>query len=766
MNIRFLATLLGAIAITALFMIWATAQLEAPGGAANTGFAQARAMETLTRVLGPEVPHMAGSAANLAIKDRIVQELTLAGYTPEVQSTAQCAPPETRPGCTYVENIIAVKKGSKPGKAVLATAHYDSVPAGPGVGDDLAGTAVMLELAKAISKRPTKNDIIFLITDGEELGLRGAIAFAQRHPLFKDVGIVVNVEARGASGPSMMFETGKGSAKLMDLFARTVPHPRANSLTYEVYQLLPNDTDFSVYRRAANLSGFNFAFSNSASLYHSRNDNLANLNRNTLQQHGDNAFTVVTALADADLEALKSDADASYFDLHGLMMVIWPAAMNVPIAALSLIAIIGLIVVHRSAFSAAAVAWTALAIVGSGVMLVAAGWLLSFPLGIWPGVHPLDHPAPWLARIALAGAGIAVSLANAMLVAGRVEMRALLLSSWLLLAALALAIAITVTGAAYPMMWPVAAVAIVGWIETLMTARGRPLVITAAVGFALSAFFWLTFLLLLELVLGFHLSQYKILVLFAFVLALTPLFVWAFTAREARWSLAALTVGIAVAAIGASLMPPYAPNHPRGQNITYYDDAASAPRWLVDFQGPPDETYLKANGFSAPAPYLYAGLFPQEDRSKAAIDLKLEPPRLETDQVMAQDKLKVLRGTIKGARGALHLTLAVRGQSGIQSIRVAEQVLVGASRLNQAEPLSMRLTGFGAHEIPIEIVFDPSKDPKLILIERAPLPDAPEARALTAARAADAAPVHNGDGAVVVRQYGLNALSLQITPQP
>ncbi len=78
----------------------------------------------------------------------------------------------------------------------------------------------------------------------------------------------------------------------------------------------------------------------------------------------------------------------------------------------------------------------------------------------------------------------------------------------------------------------------------------------------------------------------------------------------------------------------------------------------------------------------------------------------------------------------------------------------------------MRLTGFGAHEIPIEIVFDPSKDPKLILIERAPLPDVPEARALTAARAADAAPVHNGDGAVVVRQYGLNALSLQITPQP
>lgn len=766
MNNRFLATLLGAVVVTALFMVWATAQLEAPKGRAGTGFTQERAMETLARVLGPQVPHMAGSAANIAVKDRIVQELTAAGYTPEIQSVAQCAPPETRPGCTYVENIIAVKKGTNPGKAVLATAHYDSVPAGPGVGDDLAGTAVMLELAKAMAHRPTKNDIVFLITDGEEMGLRGAIAFAMRHPLFKQIGIIVNVEARGASGPSMMFETGKGSAKLMNLFAGTVAHPRANSLTYEVYQLLPNDTDFSVYRKAANLSGFNFAFSNSASLYHSRNDNLANLDRNTLQHHGDNAFATVTALADADLEALKADTDASYFDLHGLTMMIWPATLNVPIAALSLLAIIGLIFVHRSAFSAAAIGWSALAIVASAVMLVAVGWLLSYPLGIWPGVHPLDHAAPWPARSALGGAGIAVSLTIATLVAGRVDMRALLLSSWLLLASLSLAVAITVTGAAYPFMWPVAAVALVGWIET-MISRGRPLVTTAAAGFVLSAFFWLTFLLFLELVLGFHLSHFKILVLLAFVLALTPLLVWAYSATEARLGLVGLALAVVAAAAMASQTSPYAPNHPRGQNITYYDDGTGAPRWLVDFEGPSDEAYMKAMGFPATStPYLYAHLFPSEGRSKAAADLKLEPPRLVIDQVLTQDNFKVLRGTIKGARGALQLGIALKGQSGVQSIRIADQELVSTTRLNQTDPLSARLSGFGTHELPIEIVFDPAKDPKLTLIERAPLPDAPEAAALTAARAADAAPVHSGDNAVVVRQYGLNALTLQITPKP
>jgi putative aminopeptidase FrvX len=61
------------------------------------------------------------------------------------------------------------------------TAHYDSVPAGPGASDDGVGTAVVLELAREMARRKTENDFIFLITDGEETGLRGAYAFAQRH---------------------------------------------------------------------------------------------------------------------------------------------------------------------------------------------------------------------------------------------------------------------------------------------------------------------------------------------------------------------------------------------------------------------------------------------------------------------------------------------------------------------------------------------------------------------------------------------------------
>jgi hypothetical protein len=49
-------------------------------------------------------------------------------------------------------------------------------------------------------------------------------------------------------------------------------------------------------------------------------------------------------------------------------------------------------------------------------------WLAAvLPLGIWPGVHPLDHPQPWPGRVALSTAGILVPLIVAMIVDGRAD---------------------------------------------------------------------------------------------------------------------------------------------------------------------------------------------------------------------------------------------------------------------------------------------------------------------------------------------------------
>ena len=133
-NNRFgvVATFLFVVAVTALLLHLWQAQLIAPSGTANTPFSEEHAFATLSRLLKEQRPHTAGSPENAVVRDRIIAELKLAGYAPEVQAVLQCGPAERNPGCTAVENIIAVHKGTGDGKALLASAHYDSVPAGPG----------------------------------------------------------------------------------------------------------------------------------------------------------------------------------------------------------------------------------------------------------------------------------------------------------------------------------------------------------------------------------------------------------------------------------------------------------------------------------------------------------------------------------------------------------------------------------------------------------------------------------------------------------
>jgi len=748
-----LGRLLVVAAITAILLCLWQSQLVAPDGAASTAFSGPRAFATLTRVLQEQTPHIAGTPQNALVRDRIVAELKAAGYEPEVQAELSCVAADRYPGCTTVENIIAVHKGTGGGKAVLATAHYDSVPAGPGTSDDGAGTAVLVELARAFAAKETRNDVIFLVSDGEETGLRGAVAFAEHHPRMAHVGVVVNVVARGASGPSLMFETGPGNAKLMDLFAKAVTRPSANSVSYEVYRLLPNDTDFSIYRRRG-LGGFNFAYSSSASLYHSQRDSLRYLDTRSLQHQGEHAYEVAAALADTDLETLKSSSDASYFDIFGRALVVWPAALNVPAAAIALLGILALIGAHRSAFSRWSSSWAVAAFIAVALSLFAVGWMLSWPLGIWPGVHPLDHPQPWPARVAIVAAAMLVATGIAAIADGRADAGALLLVNWLVLAMIALAVAVYVPGASYPFVWPAFGFAAAGWIETLCRRKAPALTGAAWLGFALAAFFWLSFVLALELVLGFDLTQYKILVLLPFTLALVPLF--AAAGRCARLPAAICAVVVLGAAGLASQTPAYAPDHPRGLNIVYYDDKGAAPRWLVGFEGAPDEAFLKASGFPAhDEGYRQFGLIDGMGRFKPASDQALAAPTLVWHETTTQDGTTVARGTLRRGRNGFLVGIGVASKSGVKAIRFDDKEVANSAQLDGTAPDITRFWGAGTHDIAVEIAFDAAAAPKVVVYERSLLPDDREAQELAAARPADAAPVYSGDSALVFVSVGL-----------
>ncbi|NHC33598.1 M28 family peptidase [Scytonema millei VB511283] len=75
-------------------------------------------------------------------------------------------------------NVVAHLPGiTKP--QILLGAHYDSVPSAPGANDNASGTAVVLEIARRISKTPLANQTWFVAFDGEEDGLHGSKAFVQ-----------------------------------------------------------------------------------------------------------------------------------------------------------------------------------------------------------------------------------------------------------------------------------------------------------------------------------------------------------------------------------------------------------------------------------------------------------------------------------------------------------------------------------------------------------------------------------------------------------
>jgi Peptidase family M28 len=277
-------------------------------------------------------PHPIGSPEHDRVRDYLAAQFTNLSLRPEIQRTTGVTPLFEAAGT--IENIVARLKGTGGSSdAVMLAAHYDSVVAGPGAGDDGAGVAALLETLRALrASPPLRNDVIFLFTDGEEDGLLGASAFVAQHPWAKNARVVLNFEGRGNAGPSQMFETSTGNGQLIGVFARSVPHPNASSLSYEIYKHMPNDTDMTLFKKAG-MAGLNFAFIGHWEAYHTPLDNPQLLDRGSLQHHGENALFLARSLGNADLAQLQ-DRDAVYFSLPGNLFFhysarrLWPFAIT------------------------------------------------------------------------------------------------------------------------------------------------------------------------------------------------------------------------------------------------------------------------------------------------------------------------------------------------------------------------------------------------------------------------------------------------------
>ena len=290
--------------------------------------------------------HYTGSEDHIKVQNYIVNELKKLGLQPEIQQ--QVSINNKWRAATNNANIIATIKGSETGKSLVLLSHYDSNPhSSLGASDAGSGVVTILESVRAfLAKNKTpKNDVHIVITDAEELGLLGAKAFVDKHPLAKNVGLVLNFEARGSGGPSyMLMETNGKNSKLLTEFIKANPtYPAANSLMYSIYKMLPNDTDLTVFRENGNINGFNFAFIGDHFDYHTAQDSYERLDRETLLHQADYLMTTLNYFANSDLSNLESTKDHIYTNFPFTTLLHYPFSWILPMLIVAFLLLLGIL---------------------------------------------------------------------------------------------------------------------------------------------------------------------------------------------------------------------------------------------------------------------------------------------------------------------------------------------------------------------------------------------------------------------------------------
>ncbi len=311
-------------------------------------FSTKRALQHIKAIA--QKPHYVGSSNHDNVANYLVQELRNLGLT---TSTQQGYTLNDNGLLVQSKNILARIKGSNSDKALVLLSHYDSAPHSysPGASDAGSGVATILESVRAFqyAKTPHKNDIIILFTDAEELGLNGAALFVTQHQWAKEVGLVLNFEARGSSGPSyMLMETTAGNEGMVKAFAEAkTKYPVSNSLMYSIYKMLPNDTDLTVFREQGKIQGFNFAFIDDHFNYHTAQDDVAHLNQNTLAHQGTYLMPLLNYFSNANLEATKSTNDHVYFSIP-YTFIHYPFSWNIPLVVFAAIWLVFMLFIGKA----------------------------------------------------------------------------------------------------------------------------------------------------------------------------------------------------------------------------------------------------------------------------------------------------------------------------------------------------------------------------------------------------------------------------------
>lgn len=740
---RDLSALAPAVAAGMLVLVFFSLRLPPPRGedAAPGQFSAARARRLLDTLTGNGAPRPSGSAQSASAGGAIVAELSRLGYEAVVEESFICG---TNLACAEVRNIIGRPRGSAGTPGVFLVSHYDSVPASPGASDDLSGVAVSLEVLRVLGEERHTHPVSVLITDGEEAGLLGAEAFARESRFAPLASAVINLEARGTSGESHLFETSDDNAWLVSTVIRALPRPSTSSLFYAVYERLPNDTDFTVLKRRG-IDGVNFAFIGSPLHYHTPLDTPAALSEKTLQHHGENALAAARALSEAGLQK-PPPGNAVWFSVFARFVISWPEPWTLPLSAANLtllgVAVFRLMRAREARVGGliAGIIWCLASILAPALLAHAAVRLLALFFGerAW-----MANMGPLLLFTWLASFSTVAFLAAVR--ANRIPPVAYLSGTAVVFAGLSVASGFIAPGVSFLVLVPGAGLS----AALLSRSFGGPLALGQAGAAAVASVVLFPLAWMLPDALGLP-SMPGVALAVALVSAVV---VPSFATGDVKrlQFLALLVLGAVASLLAAFFVPAETENAPAPVNIVHRQIGGRS-EWLVAKEALRGREELGNAASWEPAPVpLYPWSKSASHLAAKAAGTGEEPPRVELSSESEPGGDRVVSLRFVSARKAPRLRVALSDGGALRSVSVAGEALELRPGKRGAWLVFRHVT------LPAEGVLVTIRVPKgekvtgYALDESSGLPSGGEV--LAGARGPRAVPVHDGDRSLAVSEF-------------
>lgn len=335
---RFRPLILAVAVVVAAFLAYGLWTLPKPQPADAQGFSAARAIKDI-EVISKEHHSVAHPEERARVREYLVGRLEgLGADTVRLFEYDSLVGPQNK-HVTYTFDAVDVLAEFPPlnpsaeDTYLMMVAHYDSRYSQPmpkqdtvwsyGAADDGYGVSVILETVSQLLKQREHwhQGVKVLFTDAEEVGMMGMKAIWENdREVFDNVGMVINIEARGPFGPALLFEACPGNEKVMELYADAARYKYTYSLTTVVYGFMPNFTDFTIIKD--HIPGLNFSTIADINHYHTDLDNFSNVDAKSLQHYGEQvlpvAMTYLTGEEYADKDYLRADRDATNFSVPAL----------------------------------------------------------------------------------------------------------------------------------------------------------------------------------------------------------------------------------------------------------------------------------------------------------------------------------------------------------------------------------------------------------------------------------------------------------------